>query len=214
MPLIEDSYPGRKDGSYTRIFGSAEIGSLISAIHSTSIAAGNDLETLISYYANLIDDSLIDAFHNHSLPPGKYLITKKVIKNDTTLKFEQEPDCIMVLTKDNECKIVEIKLGDNFDTKKSKGEVTSMRKYAQKANMVLKYKVSYAVCMWFAKDKESVVNGFKREITAKEALTGREFCKLLDIDYDVINSKLDAYQKQNRDFLFSKVAEIQSILSK
>ena len=51
---------------------------------------------------------------------------------DRRLKFDQIPDTIIVNVKPNTCKIVEIKLGDNFDTKKAQGEVDHLKKYADK----------------------------------------------------------------------------------
>ena len=47
MTLIADSFPGRKDGSYTLLFNDEDIGSLISAIHASSIKMGNALEDII-----------------------------------------------------------------------------------------------------------------------------------------------------------------------
>lgn len=207
MAVISESFPGRRDGNYTIIFGDEDLGSIISAVHATSIKMGNELERLITAYANVIDRQTLDQFFNKTLKPGIYIIPKSTM-SDRRLKFDQKPDVLVVNVDQNTCKIIEIKLGDNFDTKKSQGEVDNLTAYADKLNMATTYRVSFAICMWFAPDKAAVINGFKGTITANQALTGAEFCEMVHIDYHKVNMQISMHQRANREFLFGKISEI------
>jgi hypothetical protein len=209
MVNISDSYPGRKDGNYTTIFGDEDIGSLISTIHATSIKMGTELEHIILSLSNVIDETKLEDFFKKTLEPGIYIIPKKTML-DRRLKFDQIPDTIVVNVKPNTCKIVEIKLGDNFDTKKSQGEVDHLKKYAEKLDRATTYRVSWAVCMWYAKDKTAIITGFKGTITENEALTGEEFCELVNINYQEINTKIASDQETNREYLFNKIRLIRN----
>jgi hypothetical protein len=207
MAVISESFPGRRDGNYTIIFGDEDLGSIISAVHATSIKMGNELERLVTAYANVIDRQMLDQFFNKTLKPGIYIIPKSTM-SDRRLKFDQKPDVLVVNVEQNTCKIIEIKLGDNFDTKKSQGEVDNLKGYAEKLDKATTYRVSFAICMWFAPDKSAVINGFKGTITANQSLTGAEFCEMVHIDYHNINMQISMHQQANRDFLFSKISEI------
>jgi hypothetical protein len=207
MALVEKSYPGRRDGNYSLIFGDDDFGSLISAIHATSIQMGNELENIIPKFAKIIDESLIDSFFNKTLNPGIYIIPKRIL-SDKRLRFDQVPDVLVVNVIKNMCIVFEIKLGDNFDTKKAKGEVEHLKSYASKLDKATTYRVSIGVCMWYAKDKMAVITGFKKEISESEAFTGFEFCKMTNLDYDVINTQIALHQKENRKFVFDRFSDI------
>ena len=209
MVNISDSYPGRKDGNYTTIFGDEDIGSLISAVHATSIKMGTELEHIILSLSNVIDETKIDAFFNKTLEPGIYIISKRMLSHKR-LNFDQKPDALVVNVKPNTCKIVEIKLGDNFDTKKSHGEVDNLKRYADKLDRETTYRVSWAVCMWYAKNKTSIITGFKGTITETQALTGLEFCELVNINYKTICDKIASDQETNREYIFNKIRVIRN----
>jgi len=209
MTYISEAFPGRRDGNYTTIFGDCDLGSLISSIHATSIKMGTELEHIIIELAKTIDEKNIDAFFNKTLVSGIYIIPKKTMQ-DKRLKFDQIPDLLVVNVDKNTCKIVEIKLGDNFDTKKSQGEVENLTRYAEKLDRATTYRVSWAVCFWYAKDKTAVINGFKGTLSESQALTGEEFCKIVNIDYKTINTRIASHQKANRDFLFQHIESIKN----
>jgi len=209
MAHISESFPGRRDGNYSIIFGDEDIGSLISAVHATSIKMGTELERIIVELAKTIEGDQIDAFFNKTLKPGIYIIPKKTML-DRRLRFDQSPDVLVVNVDKNTCKIIEIKLGDNFDTKKSSGEVNNLKLYADKLNRATTYRVSYAICMWYAKDKQAVVIGFKGTISTLEALTGSDFCAMVGIDYDAINKRIASHQERNREFLFDQIIAIKN----
>ena len=77
MALIRNRQ-GRTDGGYTRVFGDAQLGGLISRVHGTSIAAGNELEKLIIERADIIED--VDGFLQRDIyPEGAFVATKAAI---------------------------------------------------------------------------------------------------------------------------------------
>lgn len=209
---IADAYPGREDGSYTLLFGNIKLGSLISAVHATAIRMGNELERLVHDRVVLIDANNLQQFIDRTLPEGVYVIPKQVLMTDSRLRFDECPDMICVDTKANTCLVVELKLGDNFDTKKANGEVNALRRYAAKLNMAIPYRVSYAVCMFTALNTQAVIAGFKNRITDREALTGKQFCDLLGISFPDILMELQATQHENVVFLLKKIKEIEAQL--
>ena len=207
MVQIIDSFPGRRDGNYSVIFGDNDLGSLMSAIHATSIRMGTELEHIIIELSKVIEPVHLDAFFNKTLKPGVYIIPKRTMQ-DKRLKFDQVPDLLVVNVDKNTCKIVEVKLGNNFDTKKSQGEVDNLTRYAAKLDRATTYRVSFSVCMWYAKDKLEVITGFKGTLTEAQALTGAEFCQIVGIDFQAVNSRIASHQQSNREFLFRQVEQI------
>ena len=57
-----------------------------------------------------------------------------------------------------------------------------------------------------------IVEGFKRKITENEAMTGREFCDLLGIDYDAMINKRMEHQQRNFDCFMDTLLEIPAVL--
>ncbi|MBD0865635.1 MAG: hypothetical protein GDA36_08565 [Rhodobacteraceae bacterium] len=55
------------------------------------------------------------------------------------------------------------------------------------------------------------MNGFKGRITLEEAMTGRELCQLLEIDYDTIVEARRADGADNVAFFLSELVKIDSI---
>ena len=81
MALIRDRKPGRTDGGYTRLFGDAQLGSLISRVHGALISAGTELEKLVIKRANIIEN--VDEFLQQDIyPEGAFVGTKARIKRD------------------------------------------------------------------------------------------------------------------------------------
>lgn len=210
MVLIEKCNPVTTSGSYARLFGDAKIGELITKIQSASISMGNDLEKTIlklaSEQGKVITEKTIDAFFNHTLPEGTFVIPKSI--RDRRLQFDQKPDIIVVSVKKNTCKVIEIKLGDNFDTKKSSGEKEHLESYASKLNQTAGYRVSFAVCMFFAPSRSAIVTGFKGVITEHEAITGKELCDMIGIDHSKIINAISTDQAENKTFLIRSVNDI------
>ncbi len=55
----------------------------------------------------------------------------------------------------------------------------------------------------------AIVTGFKQKITQNEAMTGREFCDLLEIDYDEIVAEQD--QSRNVRFFLRELINVEQV---
>ena len=89
-----------------------------------------------------------------------------------------------------------------FDTKKAAGERESMHRFVNVIAPVVRFTITVHFCSFNQDDRQAIVNGFKRKITLEEAMTGREFCTLLGIDYDEILQIRQEHQVVNfRDFI-------------
>ncbi len=79
-----------------------------------------------------------------------------------------------------------MKDGHIFDTKKADSEREALHGFANRNAGRLPYRVSTHFCAFNQDDSEVIRRGFKQRIDIKEAMTGREFCALLEINYDEI----------------------------
>ena len=78
MALLKET-KGRDEGGYTRLFGDAKLGRLLSRVQSAVIRAGAELEQVITSLANTIDD--VDAFLEADIiQEGAFVVPKKVLK--------------------------------------------------------------------------------------------------------------------------------------
>ena len=211
MPRITDSNPGRRDGSYTRLFDNPNVGAMLSQIHATSIRAGTELEQIIQQRAkangNLIPD--LDTFLNTSFE-GVFLADKKVVKKSRTVKASAQPDFLVFdrRTANRRCYVVELKDGDTFDTKKTDGEIDSLVGFVDEVNGRIPYVPEIRVCSFNQADKTAIVDGFKKRVDRSEVWTGREFCQLLGIDYQAVLDQRKAYAVSNREWLVSSILNI------
>ena len=215
--LIKDSFPGRKDGGYTRLFDNEEIGSLLSAIQASVIRSGNNLQSIIEVHSQHLTDIDFEAFSSGKLINGKYLFTANLIKNKLKvfINCSHEPDFVFVVICDKECFIIEIKDGDTFDTKKSAGEVLHMREFAECFSKTFTdYNVKIRYCMFNQDNKKSIVDGLKKNITLDEAMTGKELCQLLGISYANILEQRKKLAPENVNFFVEKLLEIPIIKEK
>jgi hypothetical protein len=55
-----------------------------------------------------------------------------------------------------------------------------------------------------------VVVGFKGSISENEALTGKDFCDLVGINFDDINKRIALDQEANREYLFNSIRIIRN----
>ena len=215
MVKIEDSRPGRRDGGYARLFNDPDIGALSSRIHATSIRAGTELEHIIKREAEgnstLIDD--LDAFLGNG-NDGVFLADKAAVKASRRISFsEAEPDYLVFVRDGVErlCYVVELKDGDQFDTKKSSGEVASLTRFSTEVGSTLPYQTVIRICSFNQTDRAAIVAGFKRTVDESLVWTGREFCDLLGYDYDAIITERRADAEANRRFLVEQMLGIPSV---
>jgi len=213
MPKIKDGKPGRRDGSYTRMFDDPDIGAMLSQVHATSIRAGTELEKLIQKHAKdneiLIPD--LDAFLGLSNNfEGVFVADKRVIKKSKTISSSAQPDYLVFDQRQGKRRgyVVELKDGDVFDTKKTDGEVDALNNFMQIAARRIEYSLEIRVCSFNQQDKGAIANGFKNRIEVSEVWTGLEFCEMLGIDYHAITSERREHAASNRKWLVSSMMDI------
>ena len=110
------------------------------------------------------------------------------------------------------CYVVELKDGHAFDTKKVDAERQAMHGFIERKN--LQYGMSSHFCAFNQHDKEAIRSGFKNRINLQEAMTGREFCELLEIDYDEIVERRKADGPANVAYFLEELVKIEPVRNK
>ena len=213
MALIRNARPKNTSGSYERLFGNAELGELASKVQSTVISSGSELEALISYVVPNIDD--LDSFLKQEImPEGVLLARKPQIKRSSTLDFAgSEPDFMVFKRRQGiqTCHIVELKDGHVFDTKKASAERQAMHGFIERNAQHIQYRFMAHFCAFNQNDRQAIWEGFKKRIAREEAMTGLEFCELLETDYDAIVEVRKMHGPDNVEFFLSELVKIESI---
>lgn len=229
MAKIKNAKVKTTSGGYFRIFNDEKLGKLLSKVQSTSISNGTELEKMLCNRSTTIEN--LDSFLNEVISNrknGVYLCTKKVIKKSSYKLDKSEPDLIIFELKENgtnKCYIIELKDGDNFDTKKSKSELNSLKKYREHLGVKIQFITQFYICSFNQINKDLIVKGFKNEFSNSEVMTGKELCDLLNINYnDILNIRkedaidnylyfikelylIDKIRKLIRDIEKKKIAE-------
>ncbi len=109
------------------------------------------------------------------------------------------------------CHIVELKDGHVFDTKKASAERQDMHGFIERNAQHIPYRFCAHFCAFNQEDRRAIWNGFRRKINCKEAMTGREFCDLLEIDYAAIVEARRSDGSDNVAFFLSELVEIDEI---
>ncbi len=183
-----------RNGAYYRCFGNDEVAQLLSRVQSLIIKNGYELENIVIELTKdrHIDD--LDDFLSHQIMPlGTFLATKKVIKDSQRIQGQGiEPDFLIFRHEKSSqmCYVIELKDGHEFDTKSSAKEQANLHQFIKSNADALKFFQIYAYIVGFnAISREEVRTGFKNKIELKEAMTGEEFCHLIDLDYQIIREK-------------------------
>ncbi len=205
-----------RKGAYARCFGNVELSHLLSRVQSLIIRNGNELEKLVT---NLVSDKLIedvDEFLSAQIMDiGVRVATKKAVKKCKSLKGDGiEPDFIVFDRKrhSQHCYVVELKDGHEFDTKSSEKEQQNLVDFLSTNELTLHYYSCHGkICGFNANTREEIQIGFKRKISLEEAMTGREFCNLLQIDYDSILALRAADREANYSEFLEELLQIPSV---
>lgn len=196
-------------GSYARVLGVPELGALVSKIHSTSIRNGNQLERMVAERVEHVPD--LDEFLTvEIMPEGVWLATKRAIKASTMIDAGgAEPDFMVFKRRDGQqrCHVVELKIGHVFDTKKVAAEHSSIHRFMARAAPDIPYVMTSHFCAFFQDDHDAILNGFKQKIAREEAMTGREFCDLLEIGYEEIARVFDEDAADNLRYVLQQFVE-------
>ena len=213
MARLRNARPKNVSGAYDRIFDDTELGALASKIQSAVISSGNELERLIAGKVRSIPD--LDQFLTQEImPDGVFLVRKKQMKKCQTLDFAgAEPDFMIFKRREKiqTCHVIELKDGHVFDTKKASAERQSMHGFIERNAPHIQYRFQAHFCAFNQEEKNAIWGGFKRKIALFEAMTGREFCELLEIDYDEIVAVRRADGPDNIEFFLSELARIDAV---
>lgn len=77
------------------------------------------------------------------------------------------------------------------------------------------YITAYYFCSFNQTDKQAIVYGAKGRFDISHAMTGRELCELLSINYDALRKKRREDQPENLHYFISellRIAEIRKII--
>ena len=210
---LEDSNPKETSGGYYRLFGVQQLGLLMSKVQGTVISSGSELERMIIARVHAIPD-LDDFLEAEIMPEGVFIAPKKQVNKSKKLRVPKgELDFLIFKRRDGQqrCYVVELKDGHLFDTKKASAERTAIHSFVERNAPMLQYVVQCHFVDFNQDDKDVIVHGFKNKITKDEAMTGREFCKLLEIDYDEIVGARRPDQEANVQFFLTELVKIDSI---
>lgn len=209
---------GRTDGNsgYARVLGNEKLGELLSKVQLTVISNGTELERIITSYSNCIEnlDAFLDAVTNSEQNDGVYLCKKSVLKKSKVTIKNIEPDLLVFLVqKKRICKIIELKDGDAFDTKKSLGEREHLEEFSKEFGSRIPFVAEYYICCFNQDDKQKIYEGFKKCFDLEHILTGHELCEILQIDYEKIIEQRKQDAKDNFEYFIDELLKIDEVKS-
>ncbi len=211
---IQDMRPKTTSGGYERVFNNQELGDLITKIQATVISNGTELERIVLSQSKVIDDvdAFIDDVTYGRQREGVFVAPKKCVKKSWRTIPGIEPDFIIFIVEKNRiCKIVELKDGYMFDTKKVKGEKENLETFTEKFGSKIPFVTEWYICCFNEEDKKIIKEGLKNEFDETHILTGREFCKILNINYDSIIEQRKNDGIENLQFFISEMLAIDNV---
>ncbi|MCG2825866.1 MAG: hypothetical protein L6265_04650 [Thermoplasmatales archaeon] len=193
---------------YERLFGNHKLGMLISKVQSTVISTGNELENILAEKITNPEGVAIGKLNKNMR------IFKKAKKNSGGKLHDIGAD--ILIKKDGKIKLIELKDGDTFDTKKVAGEVESLnlikdmlvRQGTSKENITMHF------CSFNAKNHEQIERGAKGLLPKGSAMTGRELCNELGLDYDEIVNGRKSEQEDNFNYFLEELIKIPEVRDK
>lgn len=217
MAKIRDAKGRRENQSpsgYSRLFGNIALGNLLSKVQAAVISSGNELERLILERCKKISDfdNFVTDLDNRS--PGIFVATKRQIKKSKKVETRFEPDLLAFDLVHRICYVIEVKDGDQFDTKKSEGERNTLHSFRSDVASVLPFSFKIYMCSFNAPSKEAIYHGLKHKFPLDELMTGKELCDLLGINYDEILDIRKQDQEDNIDYFVESLKNIPEILNR
>lgn len=216
MPKISES-KGRPDenSGYTRLFGNQQLGQLLSRVQATVIRTGNELEKMIeSVTPDELKASLEEILTGQNSLASVQVVFQAKMPPQVEIRGEKA-DIVIFDHIEKTAKIIELKDGDTFDTKKASGELASMEIYSKWLSSRTDYKTNFYFCSFNQTNKEAIVHGAKRRFDISHAMTGQELCNLLRIDYEALKIGRQTEQPENLRFFISEllhIAEVRQII--
>lgn len=214
---------GRRDtnSGYARVLGNAELGQLISRVQATVISNGTELERLLAQRCNQIPniDLFIEEATAGTIDEGVYICLKQVIRKSEKYNVKDpvngkgiDPDMLVfIVERCRICKVLEIKDGDMFDTKKSEAEQRNLEIFSKEFGVKIPFVTDYFICSFNQENKQAIYEGFKGVFSYEHILTGRELCELLRINYDEIVTFRKADMRENFNYFIDELLAIDSV---
>jgi len=194
MAQIKDANP-KTPSAYLRVTDNPFLAEILQKSHSTMIRNGNELEDLIAENSNLNVSKNISI---SSFDPSDYedqtLIHKFKIENQTSIK-NTHVDFLLINPKNKSMILIEMKDGDNFDTKKATGEIDKLENCQRHFNKTYsEWETKASIVLW---NNEDITQASFKDFRAKNyIINGRTIQNTLGVKWDNIELK----RKQDRFF--------------
>ncbi len=229
MAKIRESNVKNQSGGYRRLFNNKKLGTLLSKCQSACITNGNQLEKIV-FNDNIMElgglDEFINRINNNCnefSANNVYIATKKSIKKSNYRityydasgnKREEQPDALIFNVANKTCYIIELKDGDNFDTKKSAGECEMLKKAKEILGPKIPFKTDFYICCFNNNDKEAIKKGFKNNFKLNNIITGEELCKIINKNYNDIINQRNNDADDNINYFVDELLKIEYIKQK
>jgi len=207
MALISNAKGRGEDetpSGYERLFGNRQLGMLLSKVQSAVISSGTELEGFLASRLKKTGGISI-----HKINKDKRVFKKA--KNGHNIII----DC--VVEKQGKIMLIEIKDGDTFDTKKVAGEIESLvmtKNHIIKTRKVKEQDIIIKYCSFNARDHKQIERGAKGLLPENSAMTGKELCDLLGLDFNKIVEERKEHQKENMEFFIEELKKINEIVKR
>ena len=183
----------------------------MSRVQATVIRTGNELEHLIEQETpDRLKADLENIFAKQK-PKANIQVIFQARMPPSGRSRGEKADIVIFEHSNKRAMVVELKDGDTFDTKKSSGELDSMITFAKWFEGNTGYLTSFYFCSFNQEDKQAIVSGAKGRFDISHAMTGRELCELLSIDYDVLREKRRKEQPENLRYFISELLRIDEV---
>ena len=214
MVKIQESR-GKSGESFARIFGNERMALLFSKVQSAVIRSGFELESMIeSAIPSEMKTTLSELDEITSdirdQPPIQVVIRPSRPDPDQPNK-SIEADLLIVDNPNRMFMLVEVKDGYVFDTKKSDGELASLKNITAWLAQAFAYRAQYFFCSFNQENKAAIVEGAKKRFSLKHVMTGRELCEYIGIDYDELRRQRENDQAANRRYFLKQLLDIPEI---
>lgn len=221
MAKLEDFTIDKKknyeETAYYSIFGDIELGKLITAVHSTSIKNGTELENIIYNLisiekpeCNNLKELLELISEGEDFYLGKFSITKEELQQkNLPLNGRKKIQVDGILFKNSVLYIIEYKDGDALDTGKSQNVMETLTKSRK---LIEEYGVKCAskLVLWRSSDLKT--SSIKTTEHRDYLITGRDMADLLGIDFEDVKEQKSRDQQDNIEYFFQRIDEIRSNL--
>lgn len=120
-------------------------------------------------------------------------------------------DLIILSPKCVEGIVVEMKDGDTFDTKKSDGELQTLKFLSEHYSNDLGVKLTFAFSCFYVSNKQQIVTGSKSRFTSEQVLTGRDLCELIGVNYDEVVQERRIDGEYNLNYFLASLLQIEDV---